>query len=242
MGSAIPDDERRPPTPTRRRKRWSPWPYIFGILLVAYGAAFASVIAIGAGYTKRDATPTPVTVALVNVAAFAPTPTRTPEPLTATPRPPTPTPPTPPTPTPLPPTPTPDPNVDFRVPLAASNTGLFSGQRVAILGITDAAQSTTASARPIAGFKFVTVEVLIENLGDEPVTLGAWRLHTMPVADFATSPVTGFGAVLPANGTVASHALIRGVLVFSVPTNARVIWIQYAPNPNARGALYFDAA
>jgi len=225
----------------RRRRRWSPWPYIFGVILVAYGAAFASVIAIGAGYTKHDGTSTPGTAVLVNVAAFVPTPTRTPEPPTATPHPPTPTPlPLPPT-TP-PNTPTPDPNVDFRVPLAASNTGVFDGQRIAITGITDNAQSATASARPVAGFKFVTVEVLVENLGDAPVSLGAWHLHTTPAGDFATSPITGFGGPLSVGGVVAPHALIKGVLVFSVPTNARVAWLQYAPNPNARGALYFDAA
>ncbi len=241
MESSESDGTRSPTDRAQRRRRWSPWPYIFGVILVAYGAAFVSVIAIGAGYTKHDGTPTPGAIALVNVAAFVPTPTRTPEPPTATPLPATPTPlPLPPT-TP-PNTPTPDPNVDFRVPLAASNTGVFGGQRVAITGITDNAQSPTASARPVAGFKFITVEVLVENLGDAPVSLGAWHVHTTTAADFATSPITGFGDLLLAGGAVAPHALIKGVLVFSVPTNARVTWLQYAPNPNARGALYFDAA
>ena len=223
-------------TGRRRGRKWSPWPYIFGVVLVAYGAAFASVIAIGAGFTKRDGTPTPVTVALVNVAAFAPT--RTPEPPTATPRPPTPTP----QPTTPPSTPTPDPNVDFRVPLSASNTGVFSGQRVAILGIFDDARSATASARPIAGYKFVAIDVRIENLGDAPVTLGTWRIHTMPAGDYAISAVTGFGDPLPTRDTVAAHAIVKGTLVFSVPINAHLAWLQYAPNPNAKGALYFDAA
>jgi len=239
--ASLHDDERMRPAREPRRRRWSPWPYIFGVILVAYGTAFASVIAIGAGYTKGG-TPTPLAVALVNVAAFMPTPTRTPEPPTATPRPPTPTPVPPTAPPPPPNTPTPDPNVDFRVPLAASNTGIFGGQRVAVTGITDSAQSPTASGRPIAGFKFIAVDVLIENLGDAPVMLGSWRVHTTPAADFATSPITGFGDLLTAGGVVAPHALIKGVLVFSVPANARVAWLQYAPNPNARGALYFDAA
>jgi len=244
MEPAQSDGERMMPTTTRRRRRkWSLWPYIFGIVLIAYCAAFASVIAIGAGYTKRDGTPTPMTVALVNVAAFAPTPTPTytPEPPTATPRPPTPTLP-PASPTPPPGTPTPAPNVDFRVPLSASNTGVFSGQRVAILGITDDARSTTASARPIAGYKFIAVDVQVENLGDTPVTLGKWQLHTTPAADFGASAVTGFGDLLPTGSPIAPHAIAKGVLVFSVPANARIIWLQYAPNPNARGALYFDTA
>ncbi|MGI8688843.1 MAG: hypothetical protein ACR2M3_09720 [Thermomicrobiales bacterium] len=230
-----------PPSIQRRRRKWSPWPYIFAVVLIAYCVAFASVIAIGAGYTKRDSTPTPMTVALVNVAAFAPTPTYTPEPPTATPHPPTPTPPpaTPPTP---PSTPTPDPNVDFRVPLSTSNTGVFSGQRVAILGISDDARSATASARPIAGYKFIAVDVQIENLGDAPAMIGRWQLHMTPGVDFETSAVTGFGNPLPAGGPVAPHAIIKGTLVFSVPAAARVTWLRYAPNPNARGALYFDAA
>lgn len=233
-GGSTPRDTGR-----RHGRQWSPWPYIFGVVLVAYSAAFASVIAIGAGFTKRGGTPTPVTVALVNVAAFAPTPTQTPEPPTATPRPltPTPRPPTAP-----PNTPTPDPNVDFRVPLSASNTGIFSGQRVVILGIFDDARSTTASARPIAGYKFVAIDVQVENLGDAPVTLGKWQMHTTPTGDFASSPVTGFGDPLPASGTVAPHAVIKGTIVFSVPATAHLTWIQYAPNPNAKGALYFDAA
>lgn len=235
------EGEQRPSESVRRRRRWSPWPYIFGVVLVAYCVAFASVIAIGAGYTKRDGTPTPMSVALVNVAAFmpTPTPTRTPETPTAIPLPSTPTPKPP---TALPSTPTPDPNVDFRVPLAASNTGVFSDQRVAILGISDDARSATASARPIAGYKFVAVDVQIENLGDAPLALGKWRMHTTPAGDFETSIVTGFGDPLPIGGTIAPHAIIKGALVFSVPTTARVAWLQYAPNPNARGALYFDAA
>lgn len=233
-GEGTPRDTRRP-----HRRTWSPWPYIFGVVLVAYTAAFASVIAIGAGYTKQDGSPTPRTVALVNVAAFLPTPTPTPEPPTATPRPAAPAPKPP---TALPSTPTPDPNVDFRVPLSASNTGVLSGQRIAILGISDDARSATASARPIAGYKFVAVDVQIENLGDAPVTLGKWQMHTTTGGDFAISAVTGFGDPLPTDGTVAPHAVVKGTLVFSVPANARMTWLQYVPNPNAKGALYFDTA
>jgi len=227
------------PTITRPpRRQGSVWPYIFGVALVAYSAAFVAVIAIGAGFTSRDGTPTPATAALVNVAAFAPTPTWTPGPATATPLPATPTVPPP---TAPPSTPTPDPNVDFRVPLSASNTGMLSGQRVAILGIADDARPATPTARPAAGYKFVTVEVLIENLSDVPVTLGRWQIRTTPGVDFVTSAVTGFGDPLPTGGTVAPHAIIQGVLVFSVPAAARVTWLKYTPNPSARGALYFDA-
>lgn len=231
-------DDGQSPSDRPWRRAWSPWPYIFAVVLIAYSAAFVSVIAIGGGYTKRAGTPTPMTVALVNVAAFMPTPTQPPSPATATPPPSTATPQPPPPPN----TPTPDPNVDFRVPLAASNTGVLDGQRVAILGISDDARSTTASARPIAGYKFVAVDVQIENLSDAPVTPGKWQLHTTPTADYAPSPVTGFGDVLPTGNGIAPHVIIKGTLVFSVPTAARMTWLQYAPNPNAHGALYFDAA
>jgi uncharacterized protein DUF4352 len=235
-----PDAGRVPPDRAQpRHRRWSPWPYIFGIVLVAYGAAFASVIAIGAGYTKQAGTPTPGTRALVNIATFAPTPTPTPQPPTATPRPATPTPKPP---TAPPNTPTPDPNVDFRVPLSISNTGVFGGQRVSILNISDDARSTTASARPIAGYKFVAMDVQVENLGDAPVTLGTWQMRATTGGDFATSAVTGFGDPLPAGGNITPHATIKGTLVFSVPANARMTWLRYAPNPNAKGALYFDTA
>lgn len=218
------------------RATWSVWPLIFGVTLVAYGAAFAAVIAIGAGFTNHTGTPTPATVALVNVAAFIPTPTLPPTP---TPHPPTPTP-APPTAPPS--TPTPDPNVDFRVPLAASNTGTFGGQRVSILNITDDARPVTSSVRSVTGNKFITVEVLIENLGTAPVTLGKWQMRTTPGGDVSASVSTGFGTPLPTSDTVAPHAIVNGTLVFSVPIGARVTWIRYAPNPTARGALYFDAS
>ncbi|MHB8644895.1 MAG: DUF4352 domain-containing protein [Thermomicrobiales bacterium] len=236
MAFPKPDGERPMRAATRPpRKKWSLWPYLFGVALVAYGAAFVSVIAIGAGYAKRDGTPTPMTAALVNVTVFAPTPTRSPAPPTATPLPATRTVPPP---TAPPDTPTPDPNVDFRVPLSASNTGTFGGQRVAILNITTDAQPTT-TARPVAGYKFVTIEVRVENLSDAPVTLGTWQIHTTPGVDFAT--ITGVGDPLATGGTVAPRATIQGMLVFSVPTTARITWLKYAPIPTARGALYFDA-
>lgn len=224
---------------SRAARRRSPWQYIFVVILVGYAALFASVIWTGAGFGARVATPTSVPAALAFVAPTAtPPPTAAP---TATLSPPT-VPPAPPTPTVPRPTPTADPNVDFRVPLAASNTGTIQGQRVAILNITDDARSTTASARPVAGFKFVTVEVLVENTGDAPATLGRWQVHTNANADFASSPVTGFGDPLPAASPVAPRSIERGVLVFSVPANAKLAWIQYLPNPANKGALYFDAS
>lgn len=213
------------------------WQYIFGLLVAAYTAVFASVIWIGAGYGARVATPTPPAVTLAFV---SPTPTVRPTDVPSpTPARPTATP-VPPTPTAPPPTPTPDPNVDFRVPLAASNTGSVQGQRVAILGITDDARSPTASARTVAGFKFVTIEVLVENTGDVPASLGRWQVRTNANADFPNSAVTGFGDPLPPTTVIAPHSLVKGVLVFSVPTNAKLTWIQYVPNPAFRGALYFD--
>ncbi len=219
------------------RRRRSPWQYIFGAILIAYAAVFASVIWTGAGFGAPAATPT---AARVTLAYVSPTPTAppppAPTPTTARPT----TPPAPPSPTPLPPSPTPDPNIDFRVPLAASNTGTIQTQRVAILGITDDARSGTASARPVAGFKFVTVEVLVENTGDTPANLGRWQVHTSANAVFGTSAVTGFGTPLPATTTVAPRAIIQGVLVFSVPTDAKLDWIQYIPDATHKGALYFD--
>jgi hypothetical protein len=221
------------------RRRRSVWQYIFGVIVAAYTIAFAAVIWIGAGFGKHVVTPTPASVALAYV---SPTPTVPPT-LAPTPTPLAPTAtPIPPTPTRPPNTATPDPNVDFRVPLAASNTGNVQGQRVAILNITDDARSGTASARPIAGFKFVTVEVLVENTGDTPTNIGRWQVHTAPAGDYNTSAVTGFGDVLATTTPVAPRSIQRGVLVFSVPTNAKLVWIQYIPNPAYRGALYFDAA
>lgn len=238
----IPSGDEPAPSPgislTARRRR-SPWQYIFGVIVVAYAAVFASVIWIGAGLGARVATPTPrqVTLAYVNpTPTVQPTdaPTRTPAPSRI--------PSAPPTPAPQPPTPTPDPNVDFRVPLAASNTGIVQAQRVAILNITDDARATNASARPIAGFKFVTIDVLIENIGDAPTNVGRWQVHTNANADFGMSAVTGFGDPLPATTPIAPQSLVKGTLVFSVPASAKLLWIQYIPNTASRGALYFDTA
>lgn len=232
----IPSGNGPPPGAAGRRRR-SPWQYVFGVIVAAYMAVFAAVIWIGAGFGAHMATPTPRQVTLAYV---SPTPTASPTAApTQTPAP-TATPAAPPTPTPPPPTPTPDPNVDFRVPLSASNTGMVQAQRVAILNITDDARSTTASARPIAGFKFVTVDVLIENTGSAPTNAGRWQVHTNANADFGTSPVTGFGDPLPTATPIAPQSLVRGTLVFSVPTNAKLTWIQYVPNTAFKGALYFD--
>jgi hypothetical protein len=227
----VPSDQ-----PGVARRRRSPWQYIFGVILAVYAVVFASVIWIGAGFGAPAATPTAVSVVL---AYINPTPTAQPTAApTSTAAPPT-APPATATPMPPPPTPTPDPNIDFRVPLAASNTGTIQSQRVAILGITDDARSTTASARTVAGFKFVTIEVLVENTGDTPVNLGRWQVQTNANAVFGTSAVTGFGTPLPAT-TVAPHAIVQGVLVFSVPTAAKLKWIQYTPDATHKGALYFD--
>lgn len=223
----------------RLGRRRSVWRYIFGVIVAAYTAVFASVIWIGAGFGAHTATPTP---AAVTLAFLSPTPTVRPTDVpTSTPARPT-APPAPPTPTPVPPTLAPDPNVDFRVPLAASNTGSIQGQRVAILNITDDARSTAASARPIAGFKFVTVEVLVENTGDASTNLGRWQVHTNANADFSSSAVTGFGDPLATTALIAPRSLVKGVLVFSVPTSAKLTWIRYLPNPTFKGALYFDIA
>lgn len=222
----------------REQRRRSPWQYVFGVIVAVYAVVFASVIWIGAGFGAPAVTPTAARVVLAYV---SPTPTAKPTAApTATAAPPTATP-IPPTPTPPPSTPTPDPNVDFRVPLAASNTGTIQSQRVAILGITDDARSATASARAVAGFKFVTIEVLVENTGDTPANLGRWQVQTNANAVFGTSAVTGFGTPLPATTTVAPHAIVQGVLVFSVPTAAKLTWIQYTPDTTHKGALYFDA-
>ena len=117
---------------------------------------------------------------------------------------------------------------------------MIQAQRVAILGITDDARSPTASARTIAGYKFVTIEVLVENTGDAPAPLGKWQVHTTANTVFGTSAVTGFGTPVPATSVIAPHAIIQGVLVFSVPTAAKLDWIQYLPDPTHKGALYFD--
>lgn len=228
-----------PPGAGPHGRRRSAWQYIFGAIVAAYTVAFAAVIWIGAGFGRHTVTPTPASVALAFVTAtptIAPTQPATP---TATAPPPTHAPPPP---TRPPPTPMPDPNVDFRVPLAASNTGTVQGQRVAILNITDDARSTAASARPVNGFKFVTVEVLVENTGDAPTNLGRWQVHTTPNGDYSASTVSGFGDQLLPSTPVPPRSIQRGVLVFSVPTNAKLVWIQYVPNPAYRGALYFDNA
>ncbi len=232
----------RPPIVTvERRRQRSAWWYVFGVVLIAYSVAFGAVIWIGAGYDKASGTPTPMTVALTTLLATTnpavlaqPTlpPTPTVPPPTATPA--------PPTPTAIPSTPTVNPNAEFRVPLSASNTGTFQGQRIAIMNITDDARPGTGNARPATGSKFLTVEVLIENLSDAPVSLGKWQVHTSTNADVAATAVNGFTDALPTSTTIAPRASIHGVVIFTVPTSAKITWIQYLPNPAFRGALYFD--
>lgn len=236
-----PDNPPQPPSgasPAAKPRR-SPWQYVFAVTVAAYTAVFASVIWIGAGFGARSVTPTPAQLVLAYISPTPTTPpTQAPTPTAARPT----VPPAPPTPKPPPPTPTPDPNTDVRVPLSASNTGMMQAQRVAILNITDDARSAAASARPIAGFKFVTVEVLIENIGDAPTNVGRWQVHTTTNADFGASNVSGFDESLPATAPIAPRSLIKGVLVFSIPANAKLAWIQYVPNAAFKGALYFDVA
>lgn len=232
-----------PPPPTLqsapRGKPRSAWQYIFGVVVAVYTVAFAAVIWIGAGFGGRSPAPTPVSLALAFLTPTPAIPSRVP--VTSTPAPPT-APPAPPTPTAPPPTPTPDPNVDFHVPLAASNTGSVQNQRVAILNITDDARPASGNARPPTGSKFITIEVLVENTGDAPANLGRWQVRTTPSGNYAATTINGFDDLLAATTPVAPRSIQRGVLVFAVPTNAKLAWIQYVPNPAYRGALYFDIA
>lgn len=231
------DEAPKPPYPSGpRTKRRSAWAYVYGIVLIVYIAAFMAVVWIGAGFGKQAASPNAPVAAepiVVATATVPPTvvPTPTPRP-TATAAPPTATPRTA--------TPTPDPNAEFRVPLSASNTGTLQGHRVSILNITDDAKPSTPTARVPAGMKYIAIEVRVENMGDAPVVLGAWKLHATAGNDYSMTFVNSFGDLLPASTILAPRASLMGMIVFSVPTNTKIGWLQYFPTPANRGALYFD--
>lgn len=232
------DGQPKPPyPPVARARRRSAWAYVYGIVLVVYLAAFIAVVWIGAGFGKHTASSDALVAAepiVVATATGPPTvvPTLTPQPTATA---------APPTATPRIATPTPDPNAEFRVPLSASNTGTLQGHRVSILNITDDAKPSTPTARVPAGMKYIAIEVRIENMADIPVVLGAWKLHATAGNEYSMTFVNSFSELLPASTTLAPHASLMGIIVFSVPTNTKIGWLQYFPTPANRGALYFDA-
>ena len=226
--------------PSANRHGRSAWPYLYGCLLIAYAAVFIAVLWIGAGFgapttpaiaTQPTAAPdvaaTRPAATVIAATAAPPTatarPTDTPAPLTAT------------------PAPTPDPNVDFRVPLTSSNTGVLGGHRVSIQNITDDAQPTAPAGRAPAGMKYIAVEVRIENIGGNPTVLGAWRLRTAAGQEADATAVRGFPDLLTGGTPLPPGASVAGTVVFAVPSAAKIAWIRYAPDPAHSGALYFDA-
>lgn len=229
-------------TPSRRTRTL--WGIFFGVIIAAYTVAFIAVIARAAGF-RGDApviTAVPGTVGGAGVLTSAdvtatadrgrdiatPVPTIPPTPI-----PPTPTP-VPPSPTP---TPTPDPETDFRVPLSLSNTGGVHGYEVAILNITDGAIAT--GVRPRAGFKYIAIEASIANQTPNPMPPGTWTIRTAQGQEYDISRVGGFGTPLPAT-IIAPNARVSGVIVFEVPTTAKLQWIRFRAPQFPKGDLFFE--
>jgi hypothetical protein len=221
------------------------WGVFFGVIIAAYSIAFIAVITRAAGFSGGSIqitvvpgtpvggsviSPSDATATVVSARDIAtPSPTSTP-----TPEPPTPTA------TPIPPTspPTPNPDIDFRVPLSASNTGMVHGYEVAILGITDNATGT--GARPKAGNKYIALEVSIANQTANPMPQGAWTLRTTAGQDYDISRSVLVGPPLPAT-PLPGNARISGFVVFEVPQNAKIATIHFHSPQFPKGDLFFDA-
>lgn len=227
--------------PSRRTRAL--WGVFFGVLIAAYAVAFVAVIVRAAGFRSDAPVITAVPGTLVGAGTLSSadaTATANRGRDIATPVPTIPPTPAPPTPTPVPPpptpTPTPNPDTDFRVPLAASNTGSVHGYEVVILNITD---NAAGAVRPRAGFKYIAIEASIANQTTNPMPPGAWGIRTVQGQDYDISRVGGFGTPLPA-ALIAPNARVSGVVAFEVPIDAKLKWIRFHPTQFPKGDLFFD--
>lgn len=220
------------------------WGIFFGVIIAAYSIVFIAVIARAAGLSGGDVAvaslpgtviagggvvPVDTTATVMAARDIAtPPPTSTPTPTSV-----------PPTPTSVPPTPIPTPNqdIDFRVPLSASNTGTIHGYEVAILGVTDNATGT--GARPRAGNKYIALEVSIANQTPNPMPQGAWFLQISGGPEFDISRSVVIGTPLPAT-PLPGNTRVTGFVVFEVPQNAKVSSIRFHAPQFAKGDLFFD--
>jgi hypothetical protein len=224
------------------------WGIFFGVIVTAYSVAFVAVIVRAAGFGGGPSQITPVPGTVVASGALSPanatataigardiaTPAPTATPITP------PTPPPTPTATPVRPTdtPTPSPDIDFRVPLSASNTGVIHGYEVSILGISDNATGTGTRAK--AGNKYIAIEVSIANQTANPMPQGAWLIETTAGQDYDISRSTVVGTPLPA-AQLQGSARVSGFVVFEVPANAKLKWIRFHAPQFPQGDLFFDA-
>ncbi|MDP9236748.1 MAG: DUF4352 domain-containing protein [Chloroflexota bacterium] len=113
--------------------------------------------------------------------------------------------------------------------------------RVTIGKITDPARSTNAFEQPTPGEHYLTVSVVLENVGKTETHGGQFKLRTVDGTEYDATFVSGVGASnLNSFQTLTSGGKTDAVLAFEVADGQRVQWLKFDPNPFAKGDLYFD--
>ena len=113
--------------------------------------------------------------------------------------------------------------------------------KLTISKITDPATSSNEFEQPKSGDRWVTIALVIENVGSAGSDGGAFTLRTKDGSEYDQTYVSGIGANdLRFLEDLISGDKRNGVVAFDIPQAAKVDWLKFVPNPNAKGDLYFD--
>jgi hypothetical protein len=113
--------------------------------------------------------------------------------------------------------------------------------RVTIGKITDPARSTNNFEQPAPGKHYLTVTVVLENVGTTETHGGQFKLRTTDGTEYDDTVISGVGASsLNSFQSLTSGGKTDVVLAFEVTDGQRVQWLRFDPNPFAKGDLYFD--
>lgn len=145
-------------------------------------------------------------------------------------------------------------NLDVHIPLRPGSSGevLSSNPdpfavnddqgtlRVTVDAILDPAESTSGIFQPEPGNKFWAMQVTLKAVGDNPVNTGVWLLYTTDGVRYDNLYLTGVGDDILYGGLDPGESL-QGVIVFEIPEDAEIDYVQMNPSIYTTGNLIFDA-
>lgn len=108
--------------------------------------------------------------------------------------------------------------------------------RLTVVRVIDPFVATGLPATPVAGFRMVAVELVVENTGTEPLAIAPFDLllqddrgflcAQLPLPFSGAGPTTGPGAA-----QVPPGERLTGRVIFQVAALARPVHLFYAPEP-----------
>ena len=137
---------------------------------------------------------------------------------------------------------------DVRVALreGSNSTVTSAGEthKVTITEITDNPTSENQFAQPAAGMRYWVAFVEVENVDNEEIYAGDWKLRTSDNSEFTRTFAAGLEA-LGQDYSIAQNLTpggrTAGKVVFQIPADVSVTFLRYEGNPFAPGDLYFEA-